>query len=282
MAYGLLLPALIWMALMLFFPSLKAILDSFSDLGLTGQGGAVGLGNYVRLWQDPKFWGSLLRSLQLTGLAVLLEAALGLGLALVLRQPLRGMAVCRGLLLVGWVISTVSQVILFEQLFDPNDGYVNLGLQAMGLGAWRRNWFADPQLAFGMVVMLHVWRNTPFFAINFLAGMLAIPKEFCEAARLDGAGSWKLLLHVTLPQLRWIGLTLVFGHLVFTFTDYTLVKVSTGGGSLDTTEVLPLYLYNQAWNYHDVGVASALGVVMLAILFACTALLMRNQWKEMR
>lgn len=283
-AYVLLLPALTWLAAMVLVPSLKAVLDSFTNLsiGQTGSPQWTGLDNFVQLWRDPKFWSALQHSLVLTALAVPLEVVLGLGVGLALRRPLPGIAACRALLLVGWVISTVSQVIIFERVFGPGDGHVNQWLRAMGLSGWARNWFQDPQFAFGMVVGLHVWRNAPFFAVNLLAGMLAIPKGLYESARLDGASAWKLLLHVTLPQLRWIILTLVVGHVIFTFTDYTLVAVSTGGGPVDVTEVLPLYLYNLAWEHHQLGQASAVGLVMFSVLVLFTLVLIRLQWRGQR
>jgi len=282
LAYVLALPALFWLGGFVFYPTLRAVWDGFTSLHLLRPGETewVGLANYRRLWSDPLFWLSFKHSALLTALAVPLEFVLGLLLALGLKQPLPGMRLFRALVLVGWVTSIVAQVALFQWLFDPAHGPVAQALRALGLGGWVRNWFNDPDTAFGMIVLLHVWRNAPFFALGFLTAMLAVPRELYEAARLDGAAAWARLRHVTLPQLRWIASALVLSHVAFTFTDYTMVAVATGGGPLHATEVVSTYLYKQAWSGHELGLASATGTVMLATLSLFSALYVRQQWRE--
>ncbi len=282
LAYALALPALLWLGGFVFYPTLRAVWDGFTTLHLLrpGETGWIGLENYRRLFEDPLFWLSFEHSILLTALTVPLEFALGLLLSLGLKQPLPGMRAFRALVLVGWVTSIVAQVAMFQWLFDPTDGLVAHGLHALGLGSWVRNWFNDPDTAFAMIVLLHVWRNAPFFAVGFLTAMLAVPRELYEAARLDGATAWARLRHVTLPHLRLIAAALVLGHVAFTFTDYTMVAVATGGAPVHATEVVPTYLYEQAWSGHELGLASATGTVMLATLSLFSALYARQQWKE--
>lgn len=280
--YGLALPLLLWLGGGVFWPTLRGIYDGFTDLHLLrgDQVRWVGLANYARLWQDPLFWRALGHSFALTGLAVPLELGLGLLLALGLRRPLRGLGLIRALLLVGWVSSTVAQVMAFQWTFAPGQGPLAQLLRALGREGWMRNWFADPQTAFGMVVLLHVWRNAPFFGVGLFTALLSAPRELYEAACLDGASAWQQFRAVTVPHLRWMATALVLGHVVFTFTDYTLVAVSTGGGPLGASEVLPTYLYRQAWTDLTLGQAAATGTVMFAWLALLAGLAVWHQGRR--
>ena len=104
-----------------------------------------------------------------------------------------------------------------------------------------------------LVLLMHLWRNVPFYAIAFMAAMQAIPAELYEAARIDGAGDWRQFWFVTLPNLRYIILVMVVLHVTFTFNNFDFVFLSTGGGPVNATEVLPTYIYKQAWNGYALG-----------------------------
>lgn len=281
-AYGLMLPAGVWVFALVFVPLLRALVDGFTNLNLLRPNAVhwVWFDNYLTLWHDPLFWTALKHSLLLTAWAVPLELGFGLLIALALRQPLPKIGLFRATLLFGWVISIVAQVIFFKTLFNPHGGWISQWLQAAGLGSWERNWFQDPQVSFAMVVLLHVWRNAPFFGIGMLPVLLAIPKTLYESAHLDGASSMKQFYYVTLPHLRWIVVALVLGHIVFTFSDYTIVAVSTGGGPIYATEVIPTYLYKQAWSQHELGLAAATGTVMFFLLAAFSVVYIRRQLKR--
>jgi len=281
-AYGLVSPAALWLAAVVFYPTLQAVFVGFTDLNLLdpSSGRWVGWNNFVVLWHDPLFWLALKHSLWLTLLAVPLEFWIGMLLALALRRPLPGILTVRAVLLSGWISSTVAQVIMFKTLLRPDGGLFSQWLNSVGLGMWVRNWFADPQFSLGTVVVLHVWRNAPFFGIGLLAVMLTLPKNLYEVARMDGASAWAQFIHITLPQLRLIATALVLGHVVFTLTDYTLVAVATGGGPLHATEIVPTYLYRQAWSLHELGMASATGTVLLGLLALFATLYVRHMWRH--
>ena len=281
-AYGLLLPAGVWVLVLMFYPLARAIVDSFTNLNLLKPDALrwIGFDNYVTLWNDPLFWSALKHSLLLTAWAVPLELGIGLMIALALKQPLPKIGFFRATILFGWVISIVAQVIFFKTLVNPHTGWISQWLQLAGLAGWERNWFQDPQVSFAMVVLLHVWRNAPFFGISILPVLLAIPKALYESAYLDGATPLKQFCYVTLPQIRWIVVALVLGHIVFTFSDYTMVAVSTGGGPVYATEVIPTYLYKQAWSYHELGLAAATGTVMFLLLVVFAIVYIRHQLKK--
>ena len=287
MRYGIsylyILPSCVIVLLFLIFPIIQALLYSFTNMKLLEtESTFVGLANYVALFQDPKFWNAFQHSLVLTLTVVPLEYILGLGFALLLNQRLRLVPTLRKLAIVSWVIPIASQVMLFRWMFASDDGIVNHFLTQIGLKSWVFPWFTDPSTAFGMIILMHLWRNVPFFGITLLAGMQAIPQELYDAAKVDGAGPWSRFVYITLPQLRRISMIIIIGHVAFTFNEYEFVAIATGGGPAGSTEVLPTYLYFHAWKLFELGYASAIGAVMLAVflLFAISYIYSqeRKEW----
>jgi ABC-type sugar transport system permease subunit len=268
LGYWLIFPALFVILGLNLYPTLSGIITSFTDKSLIDPAHSawVGFANYIKLLSDPIFRISLFHSLELTLFAVLIQVVLGLVMATLLIQKVPGIQLFRSVAMVTWVLPIIASVVMFRFLTLPNYGFVNIVLQEVGLGKLARNWFGDETYAFLLVLIMHLWRNVPFYAVAFMAAMQAIPADLYEAARIDGASNWRQFWHVTLPNLRYIMLVMVVLHVSFTFNNFDFVYLSTGGGPVNTTEVLPTYIYKQAWNGYELGYASACGVVMLIIL----------------
>ncbi len=266
--YWLLLPALLLILGLDLYPTISGVLTSFTDRSLISpnQSAWVGLQNYVKLFGDPVFRISLIHSFELTISAVLLQVILGLVLAHLLIQQVAGIQIFRSIAMVTWVLPIIASVVMFRFMTLPNYGLVNIILRDVGFGTLARNWLGDESTAFLLILVMHLWRNVPFYAVAFMAAMQAIPTELYEAARIDGAGNWRQFLSITLPNLRYIILVMVVLHVTFTFNNFDFVYLSTGGGPVNATEVLPTYIYKQAWNGYALGYASAGGVVMLVLL----------------
>lgn len=266
--YLLLVPALAIILGLNLYPTACGIFTSFTDQSLLDPNHfhLVGLANYIKLFSDPIFQLSFAHSLELTASAVLLQVFFGLILAHLLIQRVPGIQMFRSLAMVTWVLPIIAAVVIFQFFTLPNYGFFNLVLARIGLGSWTRNWFGDENYAFLMVLIMHLWRNIPFYAIAFMAAMQAIPQDLYEAARIDGATRWHRLIFITLPNLRYIILVMVVLHVTFTFNNFDFVYLSTGGGPVNATEVLPTYVYKQAWSGYALGYASAGGVVMLVVL----------------
>jgi multiple sugar transport system permease protein len=266
--YWLIFPALFLILGLDLYPTLSGIITSFTDRSLINPNSSnwVGLQNYFRLFNEPVFRIALIHSFELTIGAVLLQVVLGLVLAHLLIQEVPGIHVFRGLAMVTWVLPIIASVVMFRFLTQPNYGLVNIVLREVGLGSWTKNWFGDEAAAFPLIFVMHLWRNVPFYAVAFMAAMQAIPAELYEAARIDGAGPWRQFLSITLPNLRYIILVMVVLHVTFTFNNFDFVFLSTGGGPVTATEVLPTFIYKQAWGGYVLGFASAGGVVMLILL----------------
>ena len=277
--YVLLAPALIIILGLNLYPTISGIVTSFTNQSLLDpyHWAFVGFENFQKLFNDPVFRISLVHSLVLTGLAVGLQVVLGLILAHLLIQEVPGIHFFRSIGMIAWVLPIIASVVMFRFITLPNYGFINIVLTDLGLGRFARNWFGDETYAFVLILIMHLWRNVPFYAISFMAAMQSISVDVYEAARIDGASSWRQFLHITLPNLRYIILVMVVLHVTFTFNNFDFVYLSTGGGPVNSTEVLPTFIYKQAWNGYALGYASAGGVIMLIVLvllaFGCKKLI---------
>ena len=266
--YILLAPALIIILGLNLYPTISGVLTAFTNQSLLDpfNWAFVGLANFLKLFGDPIFRISLVHSLVLTGLAVSLQVVLGLILAHLLIEQVPGIQFFRSIGMIAWVLPIIASVVMFRFITLPNYGFINILLNDLGFGHLARNWFGDEKYAFVLILIMHLWRNVPFYAISFMAAMQAIPADLYEAARIDGASTWRQFYHVTLPNLRYIILVMVVLHVTFTFNNFDFVYLSTGGGPVNSTEVLPTFIYKQAWNGYELGYASAGGVLMLIVL----------------
>ena len=266
--YAILFPALLVILGLNLYPTISGILTSFTNQSLIDPGRSqyIGFDNYLKILKEPVFQIALLHSLELTFLAVLLQVILGLTMATLLIQKVPGIHFFRGVAMITWVLPIIASVVMFRFMTLPSYGLINIFLRDIGLAKYARNWFGDESYAFLLVLIMHLWRNVPFYAVAFMAAMQAIPADLYEAARIDGAGDWRQFWYVTLPNLRYIILVMVVLHITFTFNNFDFVFLSTGGGPVTATEVLPTYIYKQAWNGYALGYASAGGVLMLVIL----------------
>jgi ABC-type sugar transport system permease subunit len=263
----LLVPTLAVMALFTIYPLLDGLRMAFTNEHLLKDtSGFVGLDNFVRLLSDDVFWLSLYHSILLTTIVVFLQFVFGLILAWAMNQDLPGMMLFRSIIMASWVIPVAATVIMFKFMAQPDVGLINIILQAIGLEDLNRYWFGDPDVAFSFIVLLHLWRNVPFYGIAFLAAMQAVPKSYYEAAEIDGANAWSRFRFITLPGIRSMIIVMVTIHVLWTFNNFDFVFLATGGGPINRTDVLPVYVYRQSWNSYTIGYAASIGTVMLLIL----------------
>jgi multiple sugar transport system permease protein len=235
----------------------------------------IGLGNYVRLVEDPVFWLTLWNSVVWVFGSVVLQFVAGFGAALLLHRTFRGRALVRTLTLLPWIIPGVVVGLIWEWLYQPNYGVINDLLLKAGWMHDRVAWLSSPDLAMGAVVVTNVWRGIPFFAIMLLAGLQAIPDELYEAAQVDGAGVLSRFCHITLPLLRPIIVVATATRIIWTFNYADLIFVMTGGGPANATQITSTYTLMQAYSDLDFGYAGALSVVLLLVMLAFTAAYLR-------
>ena len=220
-----------------------------------------GLGNYVFLATDPRFWKAAEVTALFTILSVALEVAGGVLAALALRGQRWGARLALSFLLLAWALPSVVTAKLFEWLYNPAVGLVNFVLGGVSL-----NWLGDPRLALPGLILADAWRTMPFVALLCYARLIAIPAEIYEAAQLDGAGALATLTRITLPLLRRILLIAVLFRTLDAIRSFDLMFVLTGGGPAGTTETLTVYAYRSLFQAVQLGLGSAVGVVVFALV----------------
>jgi multiple sugar transport system permease protein len=271
-------PALILLSVFLLYPIAYLIYLSFTAGNFTREGAHwIGFRNYLRLWLDPDFWQVLGNTAYFTVATVIPSVLIPLGLAVLLN---RSMAL-RGALRTAYFIPSITSLVAvglgFRWLFQ-NEGPVNGFLN--GLGIESVQWLGTTTWAMPVLILLSVWKQLGFNMVVFLAGLQAIPENRYEAAELDGANGWQQFWNITLPGLRstlvFVGVTTA----IFTLRSFEQPYVMTGGGPLNSTNLLVFYIYNQAFAQFDMGYAAAAAIVLLAVAIGLVYIQLRVSQEE--
>lgn len=268
LGYWLIAPAVLLLAAVALIPIAAAFFLSLQQrLPIFQIVRFVGLENYRFLAIDPRFWNSLGNTLYFTFLAVALELALGLAVALLLDRAFPGRGWMRAIVLLPWAIPTVVSSRMWEWLYNVEFGLLNFLLTESGLTSGPVNWLGDPFWAIHAAILIDVWKSVPFVAILLMAGLQTIPRELYLAARVDGAGGWGIFRHIILPSLTPMILVVLLFRTLDAFRVFDAIYVLTGGGPANTTETLSIYTYKVLFQTLQFGYGSALSVTM----FLCVA-----------
>ncbi|HEY2995531.1 MAG TPA: sugar ABC transporter permease [Methylomirabilota bacterium] len=255
-------PALLALATLTVYPGLWVLWLSLQErIPIFGIAHFVGVRHFTFLAGDARFWNATRVTLVFTGVSVALELALGLAVALALQRQRAGRRLALSLLLLAWALPSVVTAKLFEWLYHPSAGLVNVVL-----GGHAFNWLGDPRLALPGLIAADVWRTMPFVALLCYARLLTIPPEVYEAARVDGAGRTATLAWITLPLLRSILLVALLFRTLDALRAFDLMFVLTGGGPAGTTETLTVYAYRSLFQTLQLGFGAAIGCVIFALV----------------
>lgn len=266
-AWGTVAPVLALVALFTLFPFFYALLTSFHRHVLTLPGTPyVGLGNYRTAVSDPMVHSSAKTSLIFVAAAVPLVTLLGLGVALLLNQRVKGFGILLVLVLLPWSVPTVSAGIMWRLLLQGDFGAVDGFLYRIHAIDNYVQWLSSSKLAFLSVVLVHVWREFPLPTILFLAGLQTIPPELTEAARLDRTTAWQRFRFVTLPLLKAPLLIVLIYETMIAISVFDVVYVLTGGGPGSATTLYSWYTYTVTFKFLDLGMGAALSFLMAAVL----------------
>jgi len=278
MGYILVSPILICILVLVVYPFFFAISISFTDRSIGAGGAFVGLDNFRYLFNQPEFLETIRNTIVLVGSVQIIKFFLGLGIAILLNQPIRGRNFWRGLILIPWAMPGFVAYITWKLMFVPQGGALNYILLETGLASTHVDFLGTRELAMLSVITATVWRGFPFWVITFLAALQTVPKELYEAAALDGANAWKRFLNVTFPGIRHIVLVVVLVSTIGTTNNFESVWLLTGGGPSNATMTFPVYAYYRLQNL-NIGEAAAVGVAMLPI-FAMLAFVIMILLKE--
>lgn len=264
-----LLPAIVILGVFNFYPAIYSLYLSFFDWnGLTPTKEPVGFRNYARMLGSAEFWNSLRVTFIYAGGMTVASLAIGMVVAVLLNQPIRGRAIYRTLYFLPVITPTVAAGVVWRYLFDPSQGVVNRGLATVGIDG--PSWLIDPSWALLAVIVVGVWKRVGFNMIVYLAALQGIPKAHYEAAQLDGANAWQQFRFITLPLLAPSTFFLTVTALIDAFQVFDLVYVMTSGGPLKGTDVIGYYLYRYGFRYYELGFASAIAYVMFLVIFLVT------------
>jgi multiple sugar transport system permease protein len=278
------LPAGLILVLFLVYPLGLGIWLSFTDARIGRPGAFVGLENYEWIIGDSKFQTAVFFTIFYTFVASVFKFAVGLYLALLLNQHLPFKAIIRAVVLIPFIVPTVLSAIAFWWIFDPQFSIVSWTLRQFGWIDGNINFLGDAWNARYSVIFANIWRGVPFIAITLLAGLQTVPPSLYEAATLDGASRWQMFVKITYPLLTPIIAVVMTFSVLFTFTDFQLIKVLTNGGPAGATELMATMSYNTAILGGRVGEGAAISTAMVPFLLAAIMVswfgLQRRKWQQ--
>ncbi|PSK91888.1 carbohydrate ABC transporter membrane protein 1 (CUT1 family) [Haloactinopolyspora alba] len=269
--YVLIAPAVLGTAYLLVYPLLRALIISMQDFKLeqliSGDAEFVGLRNYQELLTDSRFWDVVGRTFVFMAINVVLIMAISSLVALMTERLGRiWRALVLSALVLAWAMPVLAATTVFQWLFHSEFGVVNWALTGLGLESFDRYpWLANGTAAFAILVLLVVWQSVPFAAITLYSALTTVPGDLYEAARLDGAGAWRIVRYITLPMVRPIFMLVTSLEVIWTFKAFVQIWVMTQGGPDDATTILPVYAVQRALSsqQYDLGAAASMITVLL-------------------
>ena len=264
---GMLTPTLIVLLVMTAYPLIFTFVYSFTDYNYlkgTENASFVLFDNYVSLFKNGYFQQAVWNTIKFTILAVVLEMALGLLIAVFVNSLKRGQKIMRTLLLLPYLLPAVTVALSWRMMLSANYGIINQFLKGLGLPVF--NWFMDTKTAFGTILLIDVWQNVPFVFLLLYASLQSVSENQYEAARIDGAGFFQQFWYITLPNIKGSLALCAMLRTIDTFRLFEKVNVLTGGGPAGTTTTITQFLYTYGIKSLDFGFGSAGAIVMTLLV----------------
>jgi multiple sugar transport system permease protein len=258
-AYAIILPTLAILVIFRFLPMLEAFYLSLTQYDLVHPPKFIGIGNFVDLVHDPLFLKSARVSLTYVAFSVVPVLPLSLGLAILFNRSLWIKNLLRSAIFMPVVMPAVVMAVVWTFMYQQ-DGVINTLLGWIGIDPIA--WLRSSSSALWAVILVGIWRATPYYMVIFLAGLQAIPHDYYDAAEIDGAGRWASFWHITLPLLKPTTLLVVVMNVIVAMKVFAVPLIMTGGGPADATRVLPLFIYQTAFEFFDMGRAAAMSVFL--------------------
>jgi multiple sugar transport system permease protein len=275
-----LLPSFIGFVAFYAYPALRGFYLSFTNYDLLKQSGDwVGIDNYKQMFQDALFWNALGITFKYVIINIGIQTVLALAIA-VLMHRLTQSVVIRSVLVLPWLIPNVVLALLWMWMLDPNLGIVNHWLDAIGIGT--QGFLGSEGQVIPTIAGMNIWKNMGYTALLLFGGLVMIPKSFYEAAALDGASEWRMFRTITLPLLRPVLALVLVVTVVGSFQVFDTIQIATAGigggnpgGPGNSSRVLYMYIFQQAFEFNALGYASALAVALILLLVIVAAIQMR-------
>jgi multiple sugar transport system permease protein len=264
-------PAVLLLVLVMLYPAIVAFQSSFFRITtMTRQETFVGLANYSMVLSSLEFWAAFRRSLVWTFGAITTQMIVGIGVALVLHKQVKGRSFVRGLVLFPYLVPAIVAVLIWRWIFSGTVGVANwLLVDFAHIVDQPIGWF-DPDWVMMSVIIMSLWKYLPYWALFVLARLQTLPPELLEAAQIDGATAWQRFRYITLPWIMPVVIVLLVLRTIWAFNEFDMVYLPAGGGPLDATTTIPVYIRRVAFEFGDIGHAAAVAMVMLVMVAVLT------------
>jgi multiple sugar transport system permease protein len=251
-------PYLLHLLVFAAFPVVFSIVLTFFNWNIISPMEWKGLGNWTHVISDRLFWKSILNTLKFLAVHIPLQIIIALALAEVLNQKIRFRAFFRAAFFMPVVISGVVVTIMWQQLLGFENGIVNNMLISIGLG--KVGWLTDPDIAMISIALMATWKNVGLYVILFLVGLQTVPKQYYEAADLEGASHWQKFTRITIPMINPTIFMVMVLSTLGGFSLFIEPYIMTGGGPMNSTLSAVLYIYKEAFEYYHMGYSATLGL----------------------
>lgn len=265
-AYAFLAPAVVVLVVVVGIPALTTLGFSFTDVSFLRPTSFVGLKNYSTLAGDPVFLQALRNTLYYTIGVTVPTMALGLATALLLNARHRGRNIFRAILYLPVLISIAAAALVWVYLYDPDLGPFSGLLETLGLPSPR--WLQNPSTAMPALIVMGIWRDYGTSMLLYLAGLQNVPEELREAAKLDGAGSFRTFWSIVLPLLRPVTFYLLVLTVTGSFQVFGSIYIMTQGGPIGSTSTVVFQIFQNAFSYSDFGYSSAMSIILFVLILA--------------
>ena len=276
------IPALVVVLAVIVFPWAFTIWMSLNEWKVGAPTTFVGLANYIRLPNDPRFVEAVEHTLTYTALSVLLPLVFGTFAAVVFHANFRGRGVLRAIFIMPMMATPVAIALVWTMMFHPQLGVLNYLLSLVGLPP--QLWVFHPATVIPSLVLVETWQWTPLVMLIVLGGIAAIPTEPYESAQIDGASLWQMFRYITLPLITPFLFIAAMIRTIDAVKSFDIIFAITQGGPGSASETVNLYLYSVAFTYYDLGYGSAIAVILFLLIVALAALLLhlrqRALWTE--
>ena len=271
-AFFFVLPSLIGFTVFYGVPAVRGLWISFTNWDLLRPAKFIGIENYVKLAQDKEFWNAMLVTVYYVLLNIPLQTMLAMIIAVMMYRLTKSMVI-RALIILPWLMPPVVVGLIWLWLLDPNIGIVNVALKAFGLPMIA--FLGLPQYAMPTIAMINIWEYVGYTALLIFAGLQSIPGSVYEAASIDGASESQTFWKVTVPLLRPVLVFVVVTSVIGSFQIFDTIAITTKGGPVNATKVMNWYIYEQAFSRFNMGYATAISIVLFAILIFVSMMQMR-------
>lgn len=262
------LPAFILLAVFWLYPIGYSLYLSFFKWDMLSTPSFVGIDHYEALLKDPAFIKSMMNTFYYTTFYVLGVVVLGLLLALLVNKNMKGISIYRTLLFSPHITPIIAVSIVWMSLYDVDDGLFNQVLRALGLP--ESAWLSSPDTVLFSLIIMGLWKAIGYYMMFFLAGLQSVPEHLFEAGRLDGANRWQIFRYITLPFISPITFFVVIVAIIEAFQTFDQIAVMTQGGPSNSSNVLVYMLYRHAFQFFNIGYASAISIIIFLFLIAFT------------